>query len=282
MGGNGANTTDLWGGVKDEAGCLRVLQITDTHLFRDARSRLVGVDTERTFAEVMEAVLRECWPVDLILVTGDVVHDGSEGGYRRLKAQFEDLAVRTLIIPGNHDDSAVMRRVFSSGRVTFSTNAVLGNWQFVMLDSCVPGQAGGHMAQRQLELLDRHLGAHPDTHAMVCLHHHPVPMRSNWIDSIGVDNADDFFRVLDRHDNVRGVLWGHVHQIFDEWRRGARLMATPSTCVQFRPRQDEFEVDDTPPGYRWLKLYPDGRLVSGVRRLAERPGDVDLECSGYR
>lgn len=273
---------ELWGGVRDEAGCLRVLQLTDIHLFGDSRSRLVGVDTEASFADVMDGVLSRCWPVDLILLTGDIVHDGSEGGYRRLKCQFEDLAVRTLVIPGNHDDPEVMRRVFSKGRVTCSGNAVLGNWQFVMLDSCVPGQAGGRLSERQLGLLERYLAAHPDSHALVCVHHHPVPMGSRWMDRIGIENADQFLAVLDRHDNVRGVLWGHVHQRFEQQRGGVRLMSTPSTSVQFRPGSDEFEVDAAAPGYRWLKLYPDGRIVSEVQRLDARRQGLDLECSGYR
>src|SRR5699024_220976 len=101
-----ATTAESSGGVKDDIGSLRVLQVTDTHLFADLSGQLAGIDTERSYAEVMEKVLGEFWPVDLILVTGDLMHDGSESGYRRFKSQFEDLAVRTLVIPGNHDDPA--------------------------------------------------------------------------------------------------------------------------------------------------------------------------------
>ena len=41
-------------------------------------------------------------------------------------------------------------------------------------------------------------------------------------------------------------------------------------------------VDAAAPGYRWFKLYPDGRMVTDVQRLEIRRDGLDLECSGYR
>lgn len=275
-------TAESRGGVKDDFESLRVLQVTDTHLFADLSGQLAGVDTERSYAEVMEKVLSEFWPVDLILATGDLVHDGSESGYHRLKSQFEDLAVRTLVIPGNHDNSTVMRRIFSAGRVTWSDSALLGRWQFVMLDSSLAGSAAGHLPRSQLQMLEQCLSSHPEHHALICLHHHPLPIGCDWIDRIAVDNGSELFEILDRHERVRGVIWGHVHQEFEATRRGVRLLASPSTCVQFRPRQQDFAIDDAPPGFRWLQLYPDGRLKTSVIRVTAPPDSVDLDCEGYR
>lgn len=266
---------------RGERGCLKVLQITDTHLYADPQGQLAGLNTERSYCEVMEKVLRENWPVDLILATGDIAHDGSVAGYRRFKAQFEDLAVRTLVTPGNHDDPAALRRVMEGGRVTQSPNAILGGWQFVMLDSVLPGSAGGHLAAGQLALLERCLEDHRRLHTLVCLHHHPVALGSDWMDRIGLDNANAFWNVIDRHDSVRAVVWGHVHQDFHQQRNGVDLYASPSTCIQFKPGEPEFTVDKAPPGYRWFRLYRDGRLESGVERLAQQPGQLDIGFGGY-
>jgi Icc protein len=63
------------------------------------------------------------------------------------------------------------------------------------------------------------------------------------------------------------MLWGHVHQASDHLRNGIRLMSTPSTCSQFRPNSDDFAVDERPPGYRWLELYPDGTIETEIRWL---------------
>lgn len=261
--------------------CLRVLQITDTHLFGNAAGRLVGMNTEDSSLEVLDKVLSSCWPVDLVLATGDIVHDGTELAYRRFKERFERLGVRTLVIPGNHDKPEMLRRVMRGGLVTADSHLVMGRWQFVMLDSTVPGWDGGRLSDEQLQLLDRQLGERPDLHALVCLHHHPVSVSCAWIDPIGLANADEFFAVIDRHPQVRGIVWGHIHQDFAAQRAGVQLLASPSTCIQFKPRQREFALDDVPPGFRWLVLYPDGRIVTAVERVEERERQVDLLSNGY-
>ena len=94
-------------------------------------------------------------------------------------------------------------------------------------------------------------------------------------------NSEDFFRVLDRHRHVRGVLCGHVHQEFETERRGVRIMATPSTCVQFLPGSREFKFDTRLPGYRRLELHPDGRIYSSIRRLKSYGFTPDLSTRGY-
>lgn len=272
--------TELAGGVKDIPGSLRILQITDTHLFADVGGTLGGVTTDRTHVEVIERVLAEHWPVDCILATGDLVHDGSESAYRRFKRNFEALGVRTLVIPGNHDDPAAMRRVFDRGRVTWSENAVLGNWQFIMLNSWQPDVAGGRLGESQLQTLARHLERHPRQHALIAVHHHPVAVNSDWIDGIGLADGAELMALIERFPQVRAVVWGHVHQAFDTTRGGVRLLGCPSTCIQFQPESAEFALDDRPPGFRWLQLHADGGLDTAVHRLPGVAG-IDIKCRGY-
>ena len=89
-------------------------------------------------------------------------------------------------------------------------------------------------------------------------------MSSRWLDTIGIANADELWRVIDAHANVRALAWGHVHQYFDSQRGGVRLLATPSTGAQFLPRSDQFAVDERPPAYRRLTLHADGTLDTDV------------------
>ena len=66
------------------------------------------------------------------------------------------------------------------------------------------------------------------------------------------------------HSNVRGVLWGHVHQSLDSFVHGVRFMASPATCAQFLPGSVDFAIDNRPPGYRVLELMPDGTIATEV------------------
>jgi Icc protein len=96
-----------------------------------------------------------------------------------------------------------------------------------------------------------------------------------------VGSAEQFFAVIDRHPRVRAIIWGHVHQEYDDLRNGVRLLAVPSTCVQFKPKSEDFAVDDSNPGYRWLDLYPDGRIDTAVSRVEGITFEVDFSVKGY-
>lgn len=260
---------------------LRVLQITDTHLFGDEQGELGGVNTECSCRQVFELAADEALPADLLLLTGDLVHDSSLAAYQRLRARAEALNVPGLVVPGNHDDVELMRKAFSDGSVRWQGHLELGNWLIVMLDSTVPGQSAGHLAPQELQRLQTLLTQYPRHHALICLHHHPLSIGSDWIDGIGVDNGDALFAVLDRHPSVRAVLWGHVHQEYSGRHRNIELLACPSTCLQFAPGSSDFTVDAEAPGYRVLELHADGRIETQVRRLAGVPGSVDLRLEGY-
>ena len=141
-----------------------------------------------------------------------------------------------------------MARVLQGAPFQLGGSARFPGWVVVMLDSFLAGKAQGRLSPASLAELDATLKAHANLHALVCLHHHPVTMDSRWLDQVGLENPDEFFAVLDRHRNVRAVLWGHVHQIHAEERNGVKLLSTPSTCAQFLPRSDSFAIDRRPPG----------------------------------
>jgi Icc protein len=260
---------------------LRVIQITDTHLFANSHGCLLGLNTEQSLASVIACVRARHMPADLILATGDLVHDGTPTAYRRIFSHLKSFGIPVYCLPGNHDEAGILRDTMEGGLLHYIDHVHHRNWHFIFLNSCVPGKEGGHLEPAALQALETHLQSSPDTHTLVCLHHQPVMMASRWLDSMAVDNADEFFAIIDRHPQVRGILWGHVHQRFDRTRKGVRLMASPSTCIQFLPGSAAFAVDETAPGYRWLSLFEDGRIETGVQRLTEVPGAVDLASAGY-
>jgi Icc protein len=112
--------------------------------------------------------------------------------------------------------------------------------------------------------MDTTIEASQAEHVMICLHHPPVPMRSQWLDSVGLDNGDEFLARAAASGRVRAAIFGHVHQDYDAVHEGIRLIATPSTCRQFLPHTDEFAVDDRPPAYRCIELRPDGSVATGL------------------
>ncbi len=62
---------------------------------------------------------------------------------------------------------------------------VQGGWHFVMLDSSVKGKVFGALSEAELAFLDSALAQQPELPTMVCLHHHPVDIHSDWMEKIG-------------------------------------------------------------------------------------------------
>ena len=260
---------------------LRVLQITDTHLFAGSDGCLLGLNTEQSLQAVLTAVAQRQPPADLVLATGDLAHDGKTGAYQRFFRHLNTIGPPVYCLPGNHDEAAALAQAQESGRCRFVEHAFHADWHFIFLDSTVPGSDGAHLSETALAALEDRLRAAPGTHTMICLHHQPVPMGSRWLDTMAVDNPAEFFAIIDRHPQVRAILWGHVHQEMTARRSDVLLLSTPSTCIQFLPNSASFAVDMSAPGFRWLELYPDGRIETGVERISAIPGKIDLAAGGY-
>lgn len=242
---------------------VRLIQLTDTHLYGDADGELRGIKTYPALMAAIKHARAHHWPCDGILATGDLVQDDPTG-YPRFRSTFAELGVPVYCIPGNHDEPVEMRKNLQGAPFQLGGIARWANWFGVMLDSYLPRSASGRLSAESLEALDAALTEHAGLHGLVCLHHHPVHMGSEWLDRVGLQNAEEFFAVLDRHKNVRAVLWGHVHQMHDGMRNGVHMLSAPSTCAQFLPRSSAFAIDRRPPGYRWLELAPDGGIRSEV------------------
>lgn len=246
-----------------------VLQISDTHLQAAADSRMRGVPTYQTFLAVLAHAQHDRrWPPDAILATGDIVQDESRAGYVRFRETLEPLDVPVLTVPGNHDDPRLMSELLDSAPFQFCGEHRLGGWSLILLSTFLPGADKGEVGATRLSSLRAALGAHAGRHTLVCMHHHPLPMDSAWLDGVSLRDSGAFWEVVDAAPNVRGVVCGHVHQVADRQRGRVRFLSTPSTCAQFLPRSEHFAIDTRPPGMRWLTLLPDGAIDTQVEWTA--------------
>jgi 3',5'-cyclic-AMP phosphodiesterase len=250
---------------------LKLVQFTDQHLFGDPARALRGVVTLPSLRATLWAARDDIGACDAILVTGDLVQD-DPGGYVHFRGEFAALGKPVLCIPGNHDDLPAMRTALSMPPFQLGGVYDAGGWRTILLDSTVPGETGGALSAAGMAFLEEALVNAGGRHVLVCLHHHPLPMRSRWLDTVGLANAAQLIALLKRFDSVRAVLFGHVHQAVDTRWEGLRMIATPSTCSQFKPLSDDFAVDNQPPAWRTLALHADGRLDTQLRWVEEQFG----------
>ncbi len=244
-----------------------LVQLTDTHLFADAQGQMLDCNTAASLAQVL-AGLAPLPQLDALLLTGDLSQDDSPASYQMLGNAIAPLQVPAYWLPGNHDQNTdATEAVLSQAPFCSDKSFPLGAWHIVLLSTMLPGQVQGRLSAASLAWLDRELGQYSQQPTVVALHHHPLPIGSAWMDAIALENPEEFLAVLDRHPQVKLVLNGHIHQEFVAQRNGVDYFGTPSTCVQFKPQTPKLVIDDVGPGFRELKLHPDGTYETQVIRI---------------
>ncbi|MBD1935427.1 MULTISPECIES: 3',5'-cyclic-AMP phosphodiesterase [Cyanophyceae] len=259
---------------------LAIAQITDIHLFADTKKELLGLPTEKSFHAVLEQLQKLLSQLDILLLTGDLSQDGKAESYQRLAELLSPLSIPTYWVPGNHDQPLVMQQVLKEAPISPEKSFAAGDWQFLLLDSHVSGCVHGKLSPESLVWLDTQLKLASDRPILIGFHHPPFLVDSDWLDGSTLQNPEELFAVIDRHPQVKLVIFGHIHQEFYQRRGGVHYLGSPSTSIQFEPHSHNFSLDKVEPGFRLLNLYPDGSFETRVQRVTY-VHELDLAATGY-
>lgn len=259
---------------------VTLVQVSDAHLSVDTDGGLLGMNTDQSLDCVLDLVEKEQADPQLVLCTGDLSNNGSASAYQRFHDKMQRFDVPSVWLMGNHDRLSTMQDVCHSGEELAKVISI-GRWQVIMLDSSIPMKVEGNIAEQEFHFLEQQLKNSSSDYQLVCLHHHVLPVGCAWLDKQRIANADLFMDLLARFESVKGVLSGHVHQVYEKEYQGKKIMTSPSTCIQFARNSDEFKVDTLNPGYRMLQLMPNGEINSTVSRVTGVTFDVDYESQGY-
>ena len=77
---------------------VRILQISDPHLFADSAGRLPGVETLTSMRRVLGHAMIRRSTIDAILCSGDLVNDDS-GGYAHFERELSALGKPVYCVP---------------------------------------------------------------------------------------------------------------------------------------------------------------------------------------
>ncbi|WP_413191262.1 metallophosphoesterase [Psychrobacter sp. AT9] len=265
---------------------LNVLQITDLHLSTPT-SALANDDSDNnsdisvcqhSFEKVIEQALSEDIRCDLIVVTGDLVNKVKPAIYDHIFEVLQATDIPFACIAGNHDVTDEIGSdlpFFERELVAQPMDARLLSqhvieteyWQLLLLDSSISGQVAGEVTTTDIDWLCVQL-QECSKPALIALHHHVIPIESDWIDTHMAKNTEAFWQHMAPFEQLKVIISGHTHQAQVRHRQGVSVYSTPSTCYQFKPYRDDFAYDENArPGYRWLQLANNGEVASWVKRL---------------
>ena len=250
---------------------MRILQLSDPHLLADPE----GLVRERPAVRLWQRALVQVQQrrPDLLLVTGDLCQDESWGGYGQLRDSLADLPAETAValVAGNHDQPSLLRSALGRQATVGPAEIVRGHGRLLLLSSHLAGQCGGGLGASQLHWLEQRLtdSRHITTATLVALHHPPVAIGDPGLDRIGLRDGEELITLLQQAQALKAVLFGHIHQHWQEpmpGRADVALLACPSTLRSFQAVQPCPLGRPDDPGGRWLTLKADGALRTSLLR----------------
>ena len=233
-----------------------IVQISDTHLFGDKNRKINGSNSYQNLKSVINHVISEDKNPDLIVVSGDLSQDCTFESYQHLANLLHKCGIKYYIFPGNHDDVDVMNKVFDlnweKDKVDYCFS--LGNWFLNVIDTSVYPEVGGELSDEQLKNLEKNLSQNKNKPTIIFMHHHPIPVKSEWLDNYILKNPENFNDIVKIHSQIKAVLFGHIHQVFEKTVNGIFYGSAPAACYQVVPNTKTFTIDKLMPGFRLIEL----------------------------
>ena len=240
---------------------MLIAQITDIHIGFD-KGNLDEHNMVRLRA-VLDHLVNGPNRPDLMLLSGDLTEDGAPEDYARLAEAVSICPFPVWPMTGNHDLRGPLLDAFPhtprspDGFVHYVLDH--GPLHLIVLDTLEPGRHGGGFCNERAQWLSDQLAASPDTPTLVALHHPPFTAGIPWMDT---NEREPWIArlagALKGHDQVKGLIAGHLHRtILSHWEDLPVLVCpstAPAVALDLTPmdpdRPDDRKlITDEPPGY---------------------------------
>lgn len=211
---------------------IKIAQLTDIHLMATQESLLYGVNTFDAFKQVLSKVNKKKY--DYIIASGDLSEDGTLQSYHYLKAAFDQFEMPIHCIPGNHDNRDLLHEVLSaSSHIHFDKKLNFLNWEILFLDTKHKNEIHGFISEQEFEFLENALSSSIADNIAIVMHHHPIAVNTPIIDAYSLINKKTFINCISAHEQVKLVIFGHVHHDYCLQHGQVTFESSPATCFQF-------------------------------------------------
>jgi 3',5'-cyclic-AMP phosphodiesterase len=213
---------------------MLIAQLTDVHLGFDPDNP--AEFNRKRLDQVIKYLLAMNPLPDLLLATGDLADRGDTASYRRLQIALGQCPFPVWPCLGNHDDRQNFIACFphlpvSGGFAHYEVQTP--NLRILLLDTVEPGRHGGAFCEVRAAWLKARLGDDPHKPTLIVMHHPPVEVGIEWMNT----RPDDpwvarFADAIEGSTQIVGIICGHLHRnVTVGWRK-----QTVSICASTAPQ----------------------------------------------
>lgn len=200
-----------------------LIQLSDLHLL-PAGKVLFGSQPAERLDQALDCVTRQFADASLVVLTGDLVEDEWAASYQTLRASLQKINQPYVLLPGNHDDRALMKKVFPEQ--IFDEHGFMQSWRdvdvgdqrvrLIFMDTQQAGRADGvYCATRAAWLRQAMVGA-PDQQVMLFMHHPPFAVGLASMDALRLRDTSHLLAAIEHAQangvTVRHICFGHLHR----------------------------------------------------------------------
>ncbi len=258
---------------------MLIAQITDIHIGFDPGNP-DEYNLQRLRAVIARVASAPNRP-DLVLLTGDLTEWGDAASYSRLVAELASLTMPVWPMAGNHDLRGPLLAAFPHVKCAgeYLQYAIdLPGFRVLMLDTLEEGRHGGAFCEARAAWLSAELAAQPGTPTLVALHHPPFESGIHWLDGAAREPwMARFAAAIAGHDQIVGIVSGHLHRTIATGFGGVPTIVAPSTApavaldltaIDPTAPDDRAMITDEPPGYA-IHRWDGERLISHFEAVAD-------------
>jgi 3',5'-cyclic AMP phosphodiesterase CpdA len=213
---------------------MLIAQITDLHLGFDPDNP--AEFNRKRLDQVIRALNGMDRKPDMLFATGDLVDRGDIASYRRLRGALAGAPCPVWLAVGNHDVRANLAAIFpempfADGFLQYVVESEA--LRFIVLDTLEEGRHGGAYCANRAAWLRARLDEERSKPTVIVLHHPPIETGIPWMTTVPEEPwVATLEGALAGHDQIVGVICGHIHRsIVTSWA-GRQLAICPSTAPQ--------------------------------------------------
>ncbi len=243
-----------------------IAQISDSHI--DPESDKLE-DRLRDLYWVVNDINKRNPAPDIIIHTGDVVHNGTQEKYDLALTILGDIQAPLHVCAGNRDDKNLIATNFQTGNQVSSNSGFLQYSiddypaRLIAVDTTCTTTNMGYYCQERAETLDLMLAEEPQKPTVLFMHHPPFEIKESKYPFQFDDwnTVDHLARVLKKHSQVKKLFCGHSHRNSSGEIAGIPASTVSSIAIDLR-------LGDIPEGAEFAPVYTT-HTFDGIRFNSE-------------
>ena len=240
---------------------IKIAHLSDIHYGPKENSTVSTMLREKgVFVEKLLPVCLENLKVrkpDIILITGDLTHDGDAEDFQYLKNLFEEALPGTPIVAtiGNHDLRAPFREGFlnePASNLPYYTSFIQNGYQFISLDSSYEIGLQGTFTDEAMDFLEEKLST-KEVKGNFLLMHHPIMESARHLRFLMNNRLEKILK----SGAITGIFNGHVHGCYTSTVFGVPQFTGESLKTDFDILPDRLSYNDKS-GYQIVTFFENG------------------------